>query len=318
MVRGDGFTGEGRNIVHIRHRQSPMRAASKSSIAAMEEAAAARTGRAVPHFPHPSSAGDAETYARSVFRRQGEQGVHRRGRRRHAQRGRQRPCRSRRPARSGWSPLGTGNDFAARRADPARHPRARPHSGAARRSPSTTSNAADPPQHQHCRERGSTWRSCAAARACATAPTRGSISAVSSRRSRTTAEQGTRLTVTTGGETREYFRAHRRRVQRQTASAAAFRICPVADADGRAGSSSSSWTVPNARRRIPCPSCIRLMRGKTPAASRSPTIFPVRRRTISSPDGPIFVQYDGEIGAGARRSTRASCERKTQNVPRVT
>ncbi len=102
--------------------------------------------------------------------------------------------------------------------------------------------------------------------------------------------EGTRLSVTTGGETREYF-ALIAVVCNGKQFGGGIPICPVADAaDGQL----ELVVVESPARSKILPELIRLMCGKILQRPITHHI-PCSEAVISSPDGKIFVQYDGEI-----------------------
>lgn len=106
--------------------------------------------------------------------------------------------------------------------------------------------------------------------------------------------RGTRLTVTTGGETREYF-ALIAAVCNGKQFGGGIPICPVAQPDdGRL----ELVVVDSPKRRKILPELIRLMRGKLLTRPITHHI-PCSEAVITSPDGDLFVQYDGEIGEAA-------------------
>ena len=102
--------------------------------------------------------------------------------------------------------------------------------------------------------------------------------------------RGTKLIVTTGGETKEYF-ALIAAVCSGKQFGGGIPICPVAKPDDGqlelvVVESPPRWKI--------LPELIRLMRGKLLQRSITHHI-PCSEAVISSPDGNIFVQYDGEI-----------------------
>lgn len=106
--------------------------------------------------------------------------------------------------------------------------------------------------------------------------------------------EGTRLSVTTGGETREYF-ALIAVVCNGKQFGGGIPICPVAQPDdGRL----ELVVVDSPKRRKILPELIRLMRGKLLTRPITHHI-PCSEAVITSPDGDLFVQYDGEIGEAA-------------------
>lgn len=106
--------------------------------------------------------------------------------------------------------------------------------------------------------------------------------------------RGTRLTVTTGGETKEYF-ALIAAVCNGRQFGGGIPICPVAQPDdGRL----ELVVVDSPKRRKILPELIRLMRGKLLTRPITHHI-PCSEAVITSPDGDLFVQYDGEIGEAA-------------------
>ena len=103
--------------------------------------------------------------------------------------------------------------------------------------------------------------------------------------------RGTKLLVTVNGETNEYF-ALIAAVCNGRQLGGGIPLCPVAKADD--GRLELVVVDSPKRRRIPF-ELLRLMRGKLLERPITHHI-PCSQATISSPDGPIFVQYDGEIG----------------------
>ena len=102
--------------------------------------------------------------------------------------------------------------------------------------------------------------------------------------------RGTKLTVTTGGETKEYF-ALIAAVCNGRQLGGGIPLCPAARADD---GQLELVVVDSPKRRKLLFELIRLMRGKLLERPITHHI-PCSEAVISSPDGPIFVQYDGEI-----------------------
>lgn len=102
--------------------------------------------------------------------------------------------------------------------------------------------------------------------------------------------RGTKLTVTVGGETKEYF-ALIAAVCNGKQFGGGIPICPVADAaDGQL----ELVIVDSPKRRKIVFELIRLMRGKLLERPITHHIS-CSEALITSPDGNLFVQYDGEI-----------------------
>ena len=102
--------------------------------------------------------------------------------------------------------------------------------------------------------------------------------------------RGTKLTVTAEGETKEYF-ALIAAVCNGKQLGGGIPLCPAAKADD---GQLELVVVESPKRSQLLPELIRLMRGKLLGRPITHHI-PCSAAVISSPDGSIFVQYDGEI-----------------------
>lgn len=111
--------------------------------------------------------------------------------------------------------------------------------------------------------------------------------------------RGTRLSVTVNGETKEYF-ALIAAVCNGRQLGGGIPLCPAAEpADGQL----DLVVVDSPKRRKLLFELIRLMRGRLLERPITHHIL-CDAATISSPDGPIFVQYDGEIEQTAALEAR--------------